>query len=157
MSEPSTINTKLLNNLVTQILTATQQGITLDIHNPDQVGQFVFAVLGLGAGLIPGVGSSLGALCNLLGAVFFTSNQTEDIWNALRERIENLIDSKIAADRLLVLQAKIAGFQQNWAFYTTSLKDLEDASPEQRPNAASTVKAYWFPTRAASQHPRISD
>lgn len=143
MSKPeSSINYNFIDKLITQILKATEKGTSLKIEDPDQVGQFVFAILGLGAGLIPVVGSSLGALCNLFGTIIFPGgNSTEKLWEKLRERVEKLVDEKIAGYHVEILKQKIAGFQANWELYSRYLKDFEDASPGDKAHAADTLKS----------------
>lgn len=136
------VNADFLNNLITQILTAAQGGTKLDIHDTDAIGQYVCTVLVLGAGLIPVIGSSLGALCSLFGAIVFSPNSMEEIWDALRERIEELIDMKISEFYLNTLKQKILGLQGNLNLYRQYLQDFEDAETEkEKEDAAATLKS----------------
>lgn len=137
-----TVNAAFLNDLLTRILTAAQGGTKLDISDASQVASYVCTVLSLGIGLIPVVGSSLGALGNLLGAVIFAPNSKDHIWDALHKRIEELIDSKIEEYHLKVLSQKILGFKDNMTTYTQYLKDFESAkTDDEKKDAASTLKA----------------
>jgi hypothetical protein len=134
------VNTQRLSDIIAKIMQAVEDGKKIDFHDADEIGQFVCAVLGLGASLIPVIGSSVGALCNLLGVFFFTPHSMEHIWDALRERIERLIDHKIEEYHLKVLKAKIKGFQDNLDLYSQYLKDFDDASTDEKKDAASTLK-----------------
>lgn len=135
-------NTTYLDKLLTTILRATQDGLTLDINDADQVGPFVCAIIGLGAGLIPVVGTSLGALCNLIGAVVFAPNSMEKIWDALRERIEQLIDATITEYRMGVLKQWVYGFQSAMRDYHKFLKDFDDASPGEKNAGISLMTCH---------------
>lgn len=129
-------NPDFLNDLITNILNAAADGTKLNINNADEVGQYVLTVLSLGAGLIPVIGSSLSALCNLLGTVLFSPNAMEQIWDALRARIEQLIDQKIEEYHLNILKEEIRGFQDNIDLYSTFLKDFEHAQGTEEAEAA---------------------
>jgi hypothetical protein len=134
-------NDQVLNDLITKLLTAAQGGAKLNVNDADTIGQFVCAIIGLGAGLVPYIGSSLGALCNLLGIVLFPPNSIEYIWDALRERIEKLINAKIGAYHLEILKQKIKGFQNNLQYYSQCLQDFDNAeTPDEKKDAADTLK-----------------
>lgn len=73
------VNTQFINYFITQLLNAAKGGFTVNVNDPDEVGQYALAIIGLGADLIPEIGPALGALCNLLGVVLFHPNSMENI------------------------------------------------------------------------------
>ncbi|KAK4113308.1 putative mosquitocidal toxin [Canariomyces notabilis] len=110
------VNPDFISNLIAQIFSAAQGGTKLDINDAEAVGQYVYSIIGLGAGLISYIGSALGALCNLLGT--------------------------IEKYHLEILKQKILGFQSNMDLYSRYLQDFEDAvTPEEKKDAADTLKA----------------
>ncbi|KAI0598911.1 hypothetical protein F4775DRAFT_165134 [Biscogniauxia sp. FL1348] len=101
----------------------------IDFNDGDEVAQYVWSILALGAELIPVIGEALGAFASLLGAVFFSSPLSmEKIWDGLRERIEKLIDSKIQHYHLKVLRQNIQGLKENMGVYSQYLKDFKNAT-----------------------------
>ncbi|KAG5747071.1 hypothetical protein H9Q70_010229 [Fusarium xylarioides] len=82
------ISEKFVNDLTTKLIKTADSGKSLEVADPEEVGQYVCSVLALGCELIPVVGSSLGALVTLFGSILFHPNATENKWEKLRDRIE---------------------------------------------------------------------
>ncbi|RFN51308.1 pesticidal crystal protein cry3ba [Fusarium flagelliforme] len=135
------ISKKFVGDVTTKLLKASDGGGKLDVSDPDAVGQYVCSVLALCCELIPGVGSTLSAFTTLLGGLLFKSNSVEKIWVKLRERIEELIDSKIEQARIDILDQKVRGLQDNMENYQRVLQDFEDSSGDEKERSRETLKA----------------
>ncbi|KAF5978659.1 mosquitocidal toxin [Fusarium coicis] len=122
------ISDKFVNDLTTKLIKAADDGKRLEVADPEEVGQYVCSVLALGCELIPVVGSSLGALVTLFGSIFFHPNATEKMWEKLRDRIEALVDTKIAETQMVILRKKIQGFRDNMDNYKRVWEDYRDST-----------------------------
>ncbi|EWG50118.1 hypothetical protein FVEG_09439 [Fusarium verticillioides 7600] len=134
------ISEKFVNDLTTKLIKAADGGKSLEVADPEEVGQYVCSVLALGCELIPVVGSSLGALVTLFGSIFFHPNATEKMWEKLRDRIEALVDTKIAETQMAILRKKIRGFRDNMDNYKRVWEDYRDSTGEEQLRARDTLK-----------------
>lgn len=127
------------------MLNAAEGGVKLKPKSPASVVQYVFAVLGMASRLIAIVGSSVNALCNLLGTVVFSEieegNPADMIGDALRTRIERLIDTKLDENELKILISKIADFKLDLELYNLFLNDYHAATGAEKESEAQTVHA----------------
>ncbi|OTB02053.1 hypothetical protein M426DRAFT_265150 [Hypoxylon sp. CI-4A] len=133
------INADFINDIISKVMQAAESGLSLDVNDGDEVGKYVCAILALGAELIPVVGEALGAFISFLGAIFFSPMSMEKIWDYLRERIEALIDAKIAEYHLKTLKQKILGLQDNMTVYRQYLRDWKNATGADKDKAATTL------------------
>lgn len=71
-------------------LTAAKGGTSLDIKDGNAIPKYMFSILSIGVGLIPGVGPLFGTLVGLIGEVAFPkTTDPKAVWNSLRENVES--------------------------------------------------------------------
>ncbi|KAM3555802.1 hypothetical protein MY1884_005401 [Beauveria asiatica] len=118
---------ELATKLATKALGSSTSGVKLDTGDVNAVAQYVMAVISIGLDFVPVVGPLLSSLVVLIGAAVFPLH-SKDIWNALHERIEHLVDDKIAQYHLKTLQGHISGLESNMESYTSVVNSYNKAS-----------------------------
>ncbi|OAA39610.1 Delta endotoxin [Beauveria brongniartii RCEF 3172] len=132
---------ELATKLATKALGASTSGIKLDTGDIDAVAQYVMAVVSIGLDFVPVVGPLLSSLAVLIGAAVFPLH-SKDIWNALHERVEHLVDSKIAQYHLKTLEGRISGLESNMEAYTTVVTSYNKASGGEKDKQRETLRQH---------------
>jgi hypothetical protein len=136
------VNPEVVSDLLSKLMQAAESGSGIDFSDGDEVGQYVFSLFALAAELVPVIGSALGAFASLLGSIFFSPNSMDKIWEGLRERIEQLIDSKIESYHLEVLRLKVKGLQSNMEIYQQYQNAYATATGTDREKAGNDLKTH---------------
>ncbi|OBT52544.1 hypothetical protein VE04_08543 [Pseudogymnoascus sp. 24MN13] len=149
------INQKFAKELISKLIEAANGATKLNVHDPDEIAKYALSTLALLAGLIPEIGSTVSSVITLAGQAFLPSgSEPERLWNMLRERIEELIGSKISDYHFKMMKAKIEGFQINMNAFSKVCKEYDEAKNEnEKRKAANTVKtshiAFLFVIRGS--------
>ncbi|KAM3498730.1 hypothetical protein MY10362_007968 [Beauveria mimosiformis] len=99
------------------------------------------AVVSIGLDFVPVVGPLLSSLAVLIGAAVFPLH-SKDIWNALHERVEHLVDSKIAQYHLKTLEGRISGLESNMEAYTSVVNSYNKASGSEKAKQRETLRQH---------------
>lgn len=135
------VNTEFLSKLVGKAEGVSKDGDKLTYGDPNEIYQFVFATLAVGADLVPVVGPALGGFLNLLGVVVFPL-KAKDTWASISQRVETLVDSKISSYHSKTLQARIDGFNVNMREFTKVLDEFQNSTSTTRERLAEIVREH---------------
>ncbi|OAA79057.1 Delta endotoxin [Akanthomyces lecanii RCEF 1005] len=135
------INSDVVQSITSSIALAAQKGAGLDYTDPNQIFQYVFTVMSIGASLVPIVGPAFGSIIVLLGQVLFPLH-TQDVWASIRAPVEALVDQKVQDYHLKTLEAKVKGFQENMVAFTSVWQGYENAEPDIKDRQAEILRMH---------------
>ncbi|UNI24636.1 hypothetical protein JDV02_010369 [Purpureocillium takamizusanense] len=132
-------NEELMAKAVAGAKTAAEEGRDLGAKTPAEAAQYVCTFFACCAGLVPQVGFLLEIFGSLFGSVFGAPDSNEEIWEALRKKIENLIDCKIEEHHKQTLKDTIDGLKNYMKRYQQFCVNFEKAPEDQKAAAALNV------------------
>ncbi|KGQ03729.1 Pesticidal crystal protein cry3Aa [Beauveria bassiana D1-5] len=132
---------ELATQLATKALGASTTGIKLDTGDVNAVAQYVMAAISIGLDFVPVIGPLLSSLVVLIGAAVFPLH-SKDIWNALHERVEHLVDSKIAQYHLKTLEGRISGLESNMEAFTSVVNSYNKASASDKDRQREILRQH---------------
>ncbi len=136
-------NVNRINRKAVEAISNTLIGAReIEIKDKQEIGSLVFALLALGSSAVPVASGFISHFFLFLGEALFGINM-KDIWDALRKPIEHLIEQKIDAYHLEVLETKIKGFQTNMQAFTGAWRLWHNATAATREQEAQNLKDHY--------------
>ncbi|TQW03948.1 Delta endotoxin central region subgroup 1 [Cordyceps javanica] len=135
-------DSELALKVAEKAVSTLESGVKLDLTDTNEAYQLAFSIVGLAMYGIPVAGAILGSLLVVLSQVLFPA-KTLDPWDKVRERVEQLIGTKIQESQIKLLQAKIKGFELNIENFKTVLKDFNALEGEAKVKQGQMLRMHF--------------
>ncbi|XWW96195.1 hypothetical protein V2A60_004168 [Cordyceps javanica] len=100
-------------------------------------------VWAIGLNAVPGIGSIVFGLVTVLSAILFPAPKPVDPWIQVRERIENLVGTRLQEYQVRSIQAKSEGIRRNAEEYSNVMKLYSEAkTPEEKGKYHALIQNY---------------
>ncbi|KAM3472437.1 hypothetical protein MY8738_008862 [Beauveria namnaoensis] len=127
--------------LASAALDAAKGGVSISASDGNAIYSYLFSVLALGVGLIPGAGPLLGSMCGLVGAIVFpTKEDPNAVWKSVYPKIEALISEKLKESQVNLLRGKVQGFYENVKALNRAVNAFEKATGDDKARDGETLR-----------------